>query len=96
MATISVRYNDELKSEAEDIADAIGLSLSNVISIFLNRFIAEKGFPFDVVVPQKNVPVFKKDALEEVVITAIKNAKANPELPKSAYIDSLSNIKYTE
>lgn len=96
MAIISVRYNDESKAKAEEIANAIGLSLSNAVSIFLNRFIAEKGFPFDVTVPKQDTPVFDKKELEEAVLKAIQSADSKTELPKSAYIDSLNNIKYTD
>ncbi len=96
MAIISVRYNDESKAKAEEIANAIGLSLSNAVSIFLNRFIAEKGFPFDVTVPKQDAAFFDKDELEKAVLNAIKSADTKAELPKSAYIDSYNNIKLTD
>lgn len=98
MAIISVRYNDASKAEAEQIAASIGLSLSNVINIFLNRFIVERGFPFDVTAPNKETTVFKKDELEELVLKAIKNSPNNQILPKSTYIDlkDSMNIKHTE
>ena len=51
MATISARVDDKLKAKAESVADAIGISLSTAINIFLKRFAAERGFPFDVVAP---------------------------------------------
>ena len=96
MAIISVRYNDTSKAKAEEIAEAIGLSLSNVINIFLNRFIAEKGFPFSVTVPQKE-KTYDHDELEEIVLKAIKNSPSNPRLPKSSYIDLSENtIKTTK
>ncbi len=96
MAIISVRYNDESKAKAEEIANAIGLSLSNAVSIFLNRFIAEKGFPFDVTVPKQDPAFFDKDELEKAVLNSIKSADSKAELPKSAYIDACNNIKFTD
>ena len=51
MATISARVDDQLKAEAENVADAIGIPLSTAINIFLKRFSANRGFPFDVVAP---------------------------------------------
>lgn len=87
MAIISVRYNDASKAEAEEIANSIGLSLSNVINIFLNRFIVERGFPFDVTAPKKEETIFKQDELEKLVLKAIKNSTSNPQLPKSSYLD---------
>ena len=59
MVTISTRVDDSIKEQAEKIAGSIGISLSAAISIFLNRFIVEKGFPFDVKAPHK-----KEDILD--------------------------------
>ncbi len=92
MAVISARVNDQSKAQAEAIANEIGLSLSTVINIFLNRFIAEKGFPFDVKIQKTENPIFDKKELEELVIQAIKNHTTTPALPASAYIDPNDNI----
>ena len=51
MATVSTRVDDRVKADAESVADAIGLPLSTAVNIFLKRFAAEGGFPFDVVAP---------------------------------------------
>ena len=51
MATVSTRVDDRVKADAESVADAIGLPLSTAVNIFLKRFAAEGGFPFDVSVP---------------------------------------------
>ena len=51
MATVSTRVDDSVKSAAEQVSEAIGLSLSTAVNIFLRRFAAERGFPFDVVAP---------------------------------------------
>ena len=49
MPTISTRVDDKTKSEAEKIAAEIGVPVSTAINIFLKRFIANRGFPFNVV-----------------------------------------------
>ena len=51
MATVSTRVDDRVKADAESVADAIGLPLSTAVNIFLKRFAAEGGFPFDVSIP---------------------------------------------
>lgn len=97
MAIISARVNDQSKADAEEIANKIGLSLSTVINIFLNKFIAEQGFPFSVTVPKKSTTVFEKNELEKLVVDAIKNNSSTPDLPKSAYVDPKDNIiKHTK
>lgn len=79
MATISARIDDQLKSRAEEIADSIGIPLSSVISIFLRRFIAERGFPFEVKAFEEAIPAqhYDTSALE----TAVKRATLNPDCP---------------
>ena len=49
MVTISARVDESLKGNAEDIAKDIGVSLSTAITVFLKRFVAARGFPFDVI-----------------------------------------------
>lgn len=95
MAVITARVNDKSKAEAEKIANKIGLPLSSVINIFLNRFIAEKGFPFEVTVPEEKKTYFNISELEEMVRKAIE-AENSSDMPKSAYLDLSDNtIKHT-
>ena len=54
MATISTRVDDKMKSDAEKIADEIGIPISTAINVFLKRFIANRGFPFNVVSSTNN------------------------------------------
>ena len=76
MATISARVNDNIKAEAEKIADEIGIPVSTAINIFLKRFIAERGFPFKVAVPEdtKQKPIIDIDLLD----ASVKEAIADP------------------
>ena len=96
MATITVRYNDDSKAQAEAIASAIGISLSSAISIFLNRFAAEKGFPFDVTAPSKTQALFSDVDMDMLFSEAIKNSSAVATLPPSAFLDENGNLRHTE
>jgi len=86
MAVISARVDDQLKLDAERIADSIGLPLSSVVNVFLRRFIAEQGFPFDVVVPpvKNRSPVFDKSALLKSVREAV--ADENNTAPSESFV----------
>ena len=75
MATISTRVDDQIKSDAEKIADEIGIPVSTAINIFLKRFIANRGFPFDVVVPKSiTTPIMDVEMLD----ASVKQAIADP------------------
>ena len=87
MATITARIDDKTKIQAEEIASSIGLNLSSVINVFVNRFVAERGFPFAVSDP-KTVHMFDRATLSDAVSSAIKERRDVPEVPKSFYVVS--------
>lgn len=72
MATVSARIDSEIKKQAEEISNKLGISLSTAISIFLNKYIAHQGFPFELVVqPAKAVDKEKLDlAVKAAIIKA--------------------------
>ena len=48
MTQISVRLENEVKTQAESVCQDLGLSLSTAINIFLKKLGREKRIPFDV------------------------------------------------
>ena len=96
MAVVSARIDEQTKIEAEKIADTIGLSLSTAINVFLNRFVAEQGFPFGVTVPKQQTLTFNKEAFEDQINENIKNRFNAPKIP-SSYFDPIDQeIKSTK
>lgn len=93
MATISTRIDDALKSEAEYVANEIGISLSTAINIFLKRFIANNGFPFSVVAPQKSnrTPIVDTELLDASVKKAISDPANIGISHEFSYVDPKTN-----
>ena len=88
MATISARVDYQLKAEAENVADAIGIPLSTAINIFLKRFSANRGFPFDVVAPS---PVTAPHLMDRATLeSSVKAAAA--DLNNTGYVDHFTYI----
>lgn len=89
MATISARVDDQLKAEAESVADAIGIPLSTAINIFLKRFSANRGFPFDVVAPSEaaSFRMFDKAEIESSVKAAVADLNNTGRVGHFTYID---------
>lgn len=48
MTQISIRLENEVKTQAENVCQELGLSLSAAINIFLKKLGREKRIPFDV------------------------------------------------
>lgn len=98
MATISARVDDHLKAEAESVADAIGIPLSTAINIFLKRFSANRGFPFDVVAPSAvTAPhLMSQGELERSVKAAVADINNTGYVDHFTYIDPATGKLITE
>ena len=51
MATITIRVDEKVKKEAEELFHEMGLNMSTAMNIFLKRCIFEEGIPFELKVP---------------------------------------------
>ena len=48
MTQINVRINDDVKKEAEEVLDEIGMSVTTAVTIFLKTVARERRIPFEV------------------------------------------------
>lgn len=55
-ANINVRIQENIKNQAENILEAIGVSRANAIEMFYRQIILNRGIPFAVKIP-KEVPI---------------------------------------
>lgn len=53
-AALSVRVDEELKKQAEELFDEIGLSMSAAITIFLKQSVREQRIPFELNAKNQN------------------------------------------
>lgn len=58
---IHVRVSPEIKAEAEDILDNLGMTTTEAINIYLKQIILNCGLPFEV-----KIPKFSDDMLESI------------------------------
>ncbi len=103
MATVSTRLDDDLKTQAETVADLIGIPLSTAINVFLKKFVATNGFPFDVVAPSSNSsrsPIIDTAVLDAAVKRAVADTKNTGRPEQFTYLDTntdqLTTIKTKE
>ena len=76
-ATVRARVSTELKHDAEDVLDELGLSMSDAITLFLSQVKLRKGLPFSV------------DILNKETIKAIKEARAHVGVDKYEDVDAV-------
>lgn len=53
-ATINIRVDPAVKSDAEGVFSSLGMTLSEAINVFLHKSVIERGLPFDVKQPRYN------------------------------------------
>ena len=63
MAIIQLRVSDQLKDEATELFNKLGLDLSSAIRMFLARSVGLKGIPFPMMVDESN-PVIADGAIK--------------------------------
>ncbi|MDR1905785.1 MAG: type II toxin-antitoxin system RelB/DinJ family antitoxin [Clostridiales bacterium] len=71
---LHIRVKQNVKEEAEEIFEQIGLTSAQAINIFLNKVINTNGIPFDLKVPEFNKETLS--ALQEA--KNIVNGKSKP------------------
>lgn len=80
MATtvLQIRMEEELKDEAADLFDKMGMDLPTAIRVFLKRAVAEKAIPFEVREPRATYSANRGiDALRSLQKQAAINGTAN-------------------
>ena len=56
-ATLNLRVNPKLKSDAETILSRLGIPMSTAVDMFLNQVVLVGGIPFPVTVPKPPVDI---------------------------------------
>jgi DNA-damage-inducible protein J len=74
---LHIRVDDDIKTQATLALQAMGLSMSDAVRIFLHRIVAEQAFPLELKVPNAAT----REAMAEAdAITQSRNARfATPE-----------------
>lgn len=73
-ALIQLRIDEQLKTEATDIYEKLGLDLSTAIRIFLTRSVQEQGIPFDMTLKSNH---YKAEAAVRAMREISKEAENN-------------------
>ena len=96
MQTMSLRVDETLKKQAEQISGELGISLSAAVNIFLKKFVTEGGFPFALKVEPKptgniDLSAFPTDAAVAAARSAVAASASEQSLPETTYFDSETN-----
>lgn len=76
MASTSIKIDPELKEQAKELFDSMGLNLSSAINMFLIQAVREQAIPFRVGSPLPNVETL-------AALLEVEQMKADPKKYKS-------------
>lgn len=62
---VSVQIDNSLKSDAEEILSALGLTVSEAIRIFFKQIVHLQGLPFNVIIPEQIPNETTQNAMKE-------------------------------
>lgn len=52
-SNVFARVEPEIKEEAEEILEQLGIPMSNAVGMFLRQIVMQRGIPFEVKLPKK-------------------------------------------
>jgi len=65
-ANLSIRIDKELKKQAEQLFNEIGMNLTTAFTVFVKQAIRDGGFPFDINVNSNSANAHRQYILEEL------------------------------
>lgn len=51
-SNVFVRVEPEIKEQAEQVLEKLGIPMSNAVSMFLRQIVLQRGIPFEIKLPQ--------------------------------------------
>jgi len=75
-SNVFARIDPEIKQEAEEILDRLGIPMSNAVGMFLRQVVMQRGIPFEMKLPQ-NVPVAYGSLTKEQLDSEIEKGMAD-------------------
>ena len=71
----SIRVEKEFYEEARKVFEKFGLSFGDAVNIFLSKVAMEKGFPFELKLPSKELEKRVKNIAKNENVEIYKNSK---------------------
>ena len=90
-ANVNVRVEPDVKKQAEDILEKLGVSTSAFINMTYRQVIMKRGIPFSVELPSeiKTLDTMTDAEFDEMMQTGLKQAKKGESVPYKEAFDQL-------
>ena len=90
-ASVNVRIQEDIKKQAEEILDQLGLPRAVAIDMFYRQIILNKGIPFELVIPTapKSREELTKEEFDKMMKVAIKQVEEGQITPVEEVFEEL-------
>ena len=90
-ANVNVRVEPDVKKQAEDIRDKLGVSVSAFINMTYRQVIMKRGIPFSVELPAeiKTLDNMTDEEFDEMMQTGLAQAKRGESVPSEEAFNQL-------
>ena len=91
-ANVNVRVEPDVKKQAEDILEKLGVSTSAFINMTYRQVIMKRGIPFSVELPSgiKTLDTMTDAEFDEMMQTGLEQAKKEESVPYEEAFDRLT------
>ena len=90
--TLHVRISPNIKNEAEEILEEMGLNMSYAVSIFLKQVIIKRKIPFDI--ETKSEDAIKREEELAYAINATGGQEVSPKFKRIIHLYANGDIDY--
>lgn len=59
MITISLRFEEDMKKELDEMCDEMGMNLTTFFMIYAKKVLRDRRIPFDIIAPETSTDVSK-------------------------------------
>lgn len=64
-SNIFVRVEPEIKEQAEQVLERLGIPMSNAVGMFLRQVVLQRGIPFEMKLPRDTIPAYRSFTKEQ-------------------------------
>ncbi len=65
MTTVSLRFDDKMKKELDELCEEMGMNLTTFFTIYAKKALRERRIPFEISVPKKD-PFYSESNMRQI------------------------------
>ena len=94
MTTVSLRLDDNLKKELDQMCAEMGMSLTTFFTIYAKRALRDRKIPFEITAPAPSIDPEKLnwDRIRKLTLEAERMNRDDPGMPLEEYLKEMESV----